>query len=192
MKYRRFIQNKLLVCAAVSLLLVGCGGVLPTKTSMNQSTFASFGEVKQSYDKIQPGKTSHAELHMLGFDPESIPNVSILNHVDVVTQFGAVYNKTDLPEGVKKCMHAGDACIGYVAHIEDIKQKRIGSVPADLFGFRKNVKTTGWRFKATIVVVDNVVAYKLWNGTPEIEAVEKEITPLGPLQNMSGAVPRPI
>lgn len=192
MFYRRIIQKKIVLGLLLSMFLVGCGGVLPTKTSINQSTFSSFGEVKQSYDKIEPGKTSHAELHMLGFDPESTPNVSILNYVDVVTQFGAVYNKADLPEGVKACMQAGDACIGYVAQIEDIKHKRIGSVPADLFGFRKNVKITGWRFKATIVIVDNVVTYKLWNGTPEIEAVEKEVKPLGPLQNMSGAIPRPI
>jgi hypothetical protein len=42
-----------------------------------------------------------------------------------------------------------------------------------------------------MVLVNKVVVYKLWTGTPEIESVENSVTPLGPMQNLGFLVPKP-
>ncbi|MDD9912637.1 MAG: hypothetical protein OXR68_05285 [Alphaproteobacteria bacterium] len=175
----------------LGLILSGCSGVLPTTVSDSLSQWESFGEVKNAYDSVETGVTTDEELHKLGFDPQALPNVSILNYVDIVRGFGTVFDRADLPEGVQQCMKVREQCTGLVAHVEDIRQERTGSVAADLFGFRKQTKTEGWTFQATMVLVDNIVVYKMWNGTPRIQKMEKQNTPLGPMQNMSGIIPKP-
>jgi len=42
--------------------------------------------------------------------------------------------------------------------------------------------TTGWKFGALIVVIDNKVVYKQWSGSPRIEETDLRRNPLGPLQ----------
>lgn len=179
---------------AASLLVAGCsggGGVLPTTNNQTQNKWDTYTAAKTSYDHITVGVSSRDDVHKLGFDPAVVPNVKIVNYVDVVNMFGASFRMEDLPPGIRNCVTARDECRGYAVVVREISSERDGNIPADLLGFQKNVKTTGWEFSATIVMIDDKVVYKLWNGTPDIQSRTHEFSPLGPMQNMGGIIPKP-
>lgn len=173
-----------LLLAVVALLATGCASVLPNESSHKVYPWATFDEVQKAYNSVELEKTTLADLKTKGFDPESIPNVTVLSYLDVVNRFSPILDKSDLPHGVQKCIIAREKCVAYVASPANINKERVGNVALDLLGFRKETKVTGWRFDAVFVMVDNVVVYKLWSGTPDIEEYEKRMQPLGPAQNI--------
>jgi hypothetical protein len=140
---------------------------------------------------VEPTSTTRAQLTASGFSPEHLANTKLLNYVDVVNLFGSAFRLDDLPPGVKSCVAAREACQAYIVSAQNIKAKREGNVATDLFGFGKLTRTTGWEFQATLVLVNDVVVYKLWKGTPSIETTERQRTPLGPMQNLGGVIPKP-
>lgn len=186
---RKYVFAAMFVGFAAAL--ASCASVLPTTTSKNKSQWASYGDARAAFDLVVLNKTTGDDLKKHGFDTKKTPNVRILNYVDVVNLFGNAFSVSQLPEGVKKCVAAREDCSGYVLVVQDIKNKREGNVAADLFGFKKHIHTTGWQFQATLIMVKNIVVYKLWTGTPEIESFEKQSNPLGPMQNLGGAIPKP-
>lgn len=178
----------LMACA--SLLVLGGCTVLPNSTNVSKSPWATYDEAHKAFYTINTD-TDRSELVALGFDPAALPNTRQLNYVDVVNLFGASFKLDDLPPGVKACVAARDACQGYVIRTQNFNSKRDGNIPADLLGFRKRTRTTGWEFSATLVLVNDTVVYKLWNGTPNVESLNHETNPLGPMQNLSGIIPKP-
>lgn len=182
--------RKAALAAAAGLLLAGCA-ILPTTDVKNPSKWASYDEAKKAFDMTVLNVTTDKDLAFLGFTPDHTPNVQIVNYVDVVKSFGSAVKLEDMPVGVQKCFEARDNCSAYVVTVINTRAKREGNIPADLFGFRKYVHTSGWKFEATLVLVNNVLVYKLWNGTPEIESFEHQKTPLGPLQNLGGLLKSP-
>jgi hypothetical protein len=186
--------TKLLVGAMVALgmLTSGCATstLLPSSNNVTKSPWASYTDAKEAFDRIDT-KTTKEALVVLGFDPAALPNTRLLNYVDVVSSFGSAFRLEDLPEGVKACVKAREACQGYAITSRNIKNQRNGNAALDLFGFGKRTQTTGWEFSATLVLVDNVVAYKLWNGTPKVDSVNSERNPLGPMQSLGGMIPKP-
>lgn len=171
--------------------LISACTVLPSTDNTSKSNWATYDEAHGAYTSVVLTKTTRKELQSMGFTPESTPNVRILNYVDVGNLFGSAFRPEDLPLGVKQCFDAQDSCVGYVVAVRNVKNARNGNVAADLFGFRKNTLTTGFEFQATLVLVDGHVVYKMWNGTPNVERTEKQTTPLGPMQNLSGIIPKP-
>jgi hypothetical protein len=67
-------------------------------------------------------------------------------------------------------------------------QTRVGNFFLDFLNFKRHTLTTGWKFSALIVVVDDKVVYKQWTGQPKIESTELRSNPLGPLQGMGEAL----
>ena len=174
----------------VAAFVAGCT-VLPSSTNKSQILWKSYDDARGAYDRVAPDRTTDAELRAYGFSTDKVPNIRLLNYVDVVNLFGSGFRPEDLPAGVQTCVAARDSCFAYVVKAQDIRSKRVGNVMADLFGFRRQTHVTGWEFQATLVLVNNVVVYKMWNGTPKIENEEKQSTPLGPMQNLGGIIPRP-
>lgn len=172
------------------LAVAGCA-VLPNGNTRSISKWATYEEANKAFSTIVVDKTTRKDIQFLGFTPDGNANVKILNYVDVANLFGSAFRPEDLPEGVKTCVKSQDRCEGFVVNVSDIQSQRNGNVAADLFGFRKRTHITGWQFQATVVLVGDTVVYKLWNGTPTLESYEKQNTPLGPLQNLSGAIPKP-
>ncbi len=181
-----------LKAGAALALVVGLSActVLPSSGNITASPWADYHSAKAAFDRIDTNTTKEA-LVILGFDPEKVPNTRLLNYVDVVNLFGSSFNHEALPEGVKRCVKARDACQGYLIRSQNIKNQRDGNVASDLFGFKKRTTTRGWEFSATLVLVNNTVTYKLWNGTPSIESTSRESNPLGPMQSLSGLIPKP-
>lgn len=175
---------------AVGAALAGCT-VLPSTDIKSPSKWATYEDAKKAFDMTVLNTTNSKDLSFLGFTPDNTPNVQIINYVDVVKSFGSAFKLDDLPKGVQACFEARDNCSAYVVKVTNTRAKREGNVPADLFGFRKHVHTSGWKFEATLVLVNDLLVYKLWNGTPEIETYEHQKTPLGPLQNLGGLLKAP-
>jgi hypothetical protein len=185
------LTNVMKASAALALVLTlnGCT-VLPSSGTTTPSPWASYADAKAAFDRIDTNTTKEA-LVILGFDPATLSNTRNLNYVDVVNLFGSSFRAEDLPKGVKECVAARDSCQGYVIRSQNIKNQRDGNIATDLFGFKKHTTTTGWDFNATLVLVNGKVAYKLWNGTPTINTTSRESNPLGPMQSLSGVIPKP-
>jgi len=174
-----------------SLLLSACGSVLPSSVNKSQSKWETFEDAKGAFDTVKVGLTTDADLRHLGFDAEAMPNIRIINYVDVAGLFGSAFTPKNLPDGVKTCLDAKETCFAYVARVQNISAKRNGNVAMDLFGFGKQTHTTGWEMQATLVLVNKTVVYKMWSGTREIDSYEKQRTPLGPMQNLGFIFPKP-
>jgi hypothetical protein len=173
-----------LVMAAVIVLTAGCASLLP-KSKNESSEFKSFEEARLAIEGLTPMKSTLGNLSTLGIDPIKHPNTTILTHADVVRRFvpGSVLGKNDLDPGVVSCLEARDACRGMDVVATRIEKNRTGNFLADFFNFSRRTDTTGWRFNAVILLVNNVVVYRTWGGQPSVNETEVRTNPLGPLQD---------
>lgn len=170
-------------------------GVLPTTVETAESPWESFEDAKAAYDAIAPAQTTKAELAVLGYDPLETPNVRVLSCVDLIQRFlpRDSIETEDLHPQLGRCIEARERCWGYEVTPSVIDRSREGNIALDIFGFRRETMTTGWRFSAVIVLMDDLVQYKIWEGTPKIREQKVESKPLGPLQELDNIIqPRPI
>lgn len=168
-----------------ALMTSGCGSLLPSTKQTSKSPWNSFGDAKAAFDKIVPYETTAGEMKALGFDPFSAANIKILTYVDIINRFmpNSSIKKEELGQGIQECINAKTDCQAYEFAPQVITSKRYGNVLLDLFNFRRKVNESGWRFEAFIVLVDNIVVYKIWGGNPFIDQNKETKNPLGPLQN---------
>lgn len=176
--------NTTILLALVLCLASGCSGMLPVAKTKDESRWDSFEQVKASFDLIIPLATTKGDLQKLGFDPYQTSNIQILNYLAIIKKFmpNASITMADLPPALRGCVEAKDSCVAYDLKIQDIKSQRQGNLFLDLLRFKRRSHQTGWRFSAFIVLVDDVVVYKLWDGQPRIEEDRFRKNPLGPLQ----------
>lgn len=160
--------------------------MLPAAKQGVSNPWHDFASAKKSFDQIEPFKTDLATVHQLGFDPYNTANVQVLNQAQVVNAVlpSALFDQSAIPEGMQACMKAQQACRGYLMEPSQINQKRVGNFWLDFLNFKRDTITTGWKFSALIVVIDDTVVYKQWNGQPKIESTDHRTNPLGPLQGM--------
>ena len=176
--------------AATLLLSVGCGTLLPSKTTSTQTIWKSYQEVESVVEQIQPGHTLQ-DLERIGLDVNTTPNVKSLTYLDIAKRFGLIGLKdrtVTIPDGVKKLMEAAEKGRGYELNVNSMSSQRTGSFWADFFNFRKTTHTTGWEFSVLLIVVNDKVEYVLHKGNPHIDKIEKEKNPLGPFQKINGYI----
>jgi hypothetical protein len=163
----------------------GCSSLLP-QSKNESSTFKSFEEAKTAIEDLVPMRSDITTLTALGIDPAKHPNTTILTHADVVRRFvpGSALGKQDLDPGVVACIEARDACRGLDVAATRIAKKRSGNFLADFLNFSRRTDTSGWRFNAVILLVNNVVVYRNWGGQPVVNETEVHTNPLGPLQDV--------
>ena len=71
--------------------------------------------------------------------------------------------------------------------------------PLDIIGVQRETRETGWSATMLLLLVDDIVVYKLWSGSPNQDERRQETNPLGPAQDLSGtargaingAIPKP-
>jgi len=168
----------------LAALLPGCGAMLPVSKVNVESTWETFEQAKASFDKIIPNETRRADLTALNFDPFRTPNIEILTHLDIVHHFmpNSSIKFEHMDPGVQECIQAGERCQAYQIRLKRIHSARYGNLFLDLFHFKRQTHQTGWHFTALVVMVDDVVVYKLWSGKPQIDEDHYRKNPLGPLQ----------
>jgi hypothetical protein len=154
------------------------------------SQFEDFDAARQAIDALVPMKSDVAALSRLGIDPVKQANTSILTQADVVRRFvpSSLLKREDLDPGVLACLEARDACRGWEITAAHISKVRTGNFFADFANFSRRTETTGWRFNALILLVNDLVVYRAWGGQPNVNEIESNTNPLGPLQDMGPAI----
>lgn len=177
------------ICLILGFVLVFGSGCATSRLLPSEEReavgFNSFESAYSSYNEIRPGETTRNELSAIGFDTLRSTNTEVLTYTDVLAIFMNNPNigKNDLPSGVLECLKAQSGCQAYRFHTEQQDKDRYGNFFVDMLNFRKKERTTGWRFEALVIIVDDVVKYSLHSGERNIDLKEIQRNPLGPLQD---------
>lgn len=170
---------------SLCLLVSGCATWLP-ESHTDTTTFKTYDEARKAVEALVPMKSDWAVLEKNGINPKEHPNTTLLTHADVARRFlpSAVLKREDLDPGILLCLESRDACHGLEIVGAKIARERKGSFWADFLNFQRRTETTGWRFTALVLLVNDLVVYRSWSGQPAID--EKEVTrnPLGPFQDI--------
>jgi hypothetical protein len=179
-----------LLCLALGFLTSGCKSLFASSSQRTRTPWQNFEQAQSAYDQVIPHKTTVSELKNMGFDPHHTPNVKILTYLDLIQRFipNASITMNDLQPDVRACIESKDCCHAYELELEMTDNKRYGNLALDVFGFNRKTKTTGWTFKALIIVKDDIVAYKLRSGEPNVDKLDKKTKPLGPFQEMDNII----
>jgi hypothetical protein len=176
--------------AAALAAAAGCSVLLPQAQTNTNTGWKSFDEAKTAIEAMRPHHTRVADLRAAGLDPYTNPNVELLNYSDILRRFPLTGAVTRLDPGLRECIEAGKACIGYAVDIRTEHKERVGPFLLDVLSFRRETRSTGWTFNALVLLVDGEVVYALYGGKPAILQTDKTVEPLGPLQdwNPSGLI----
>lgn len=170
------------------LLTTGCQSLFMSNQTTTQSRWTNWDQVNIAFKQIVPDHTTLGELKTMGFDPSVTPNIKIMPFVDVVPLFMPNPNirLDDLPIGVRVYVTAKQNNNAYLVELENVREKRHGSLILDIFGFKRQTHQSGWRFKGIILIKGEKVVYTLASGEPDISTDDDKIKPLGPFQEMDG------
>ncbi len=171
-----------LVCVT---LLSACASLLPV-TRTDASSFQTFEEARDAVVALVPMKSSRKAVEKGGIDFAKHPNTKILTHSDLVLLLvpAGLLKREDLDPGILVCMEARDACNGLGITASRIAKTRTGNFFADFVNYRQRTETTGWRFNALILYVNDLVVYRSWGGQPQVDELEVSTRPLGPFQDL--------
>lgn len=169
----------------VTALLSGCASMLP-ETHTNTTSFNSFDEARSALERLEPRKSDREAMERNGFAPAHHPNITLLTHADVVHRFvpSGLLKREDLDPGILACLEARDACKGVEVVGGRISKVRKGWFWPDFLNFYRRTETTGWRFTALVLLINDEIVYRSWSGQPRIDEVEIINRPMGPLQNI--------
>jgi hypothetical protein len=182
----------LLLATGSSLLLAGCGGgLLPDQKAKSASPFESYDQVVEAYDQIVPGMTHAEDLPNIGFDART-GNVDVLSYLNIEERFlpAAGVRWEQLNPAVQACIRAEAYCTGYVFHPGRTASKRLGSFVPDVLGFERITRSERWSADIILLVMNGRVVHKVFSGNPRTDNLEDRRQPLGPLQDLGGAIAR--
>ena len=179
-----------LLYLALVFTTTGCKALFSSSSQRARTPWQNFDEAQASFDKVIPHKTTVTELKTLGFDPHTTSNIKILTYLDLIQRFipNPSITMDDLQPDVRACIQSKDCCHAYELELTLTDNKRYGNLALDVFGFNRRTKTTGWTFKALVIVKDDIVAYKIRSGEPNVDRLEQKTKPLGPLQELDNVV----
>jgi hypothetical protein len=176
----------------VAVALSGCGSLLPDAKQQTQTPWHSYADAQAMFDKILPGKTRLVELKALGVDPDKTPNIKYLGHADLLRRLvpASSFDLSLLDPGLQECLSSQQICFGYEVEQVTIDRKRFGNFWLDFLNFKRQISVSGWQFDAVVVIKNDTVVYKLWSGAPNLQRMEVERSPLGPLQGFGSSMIR--
>ena len=179
-----------LIILAATLSVTGCTSLLPRSTTVTNSPWKSYKEVVGAYNEVTPNKSTVHDIKKLGFNIYSTSNLKILSFVDIAVATSAL-KRDDLGEGIAFCLKVRDLCTGYIFEPQVANSDRYGNFWLDTFNFKRKTKESGWRIRASFLVVDSVVIEKFWYGEPLISLDREVVNPLGPLQELGSIISIP-
>ena len=176
---------KYVYCTALVALSSGCSSLLPVSHS-DASSFQSFDEARNAVAALVPLRSTKSTQAPGAVDFAKQPNTKFLTHSDVVRLLvpTGILKREDLEPGIVQCLEARDACSGLDISASKIAKTRTGSFFADFLNYRQRTETTGWRFNALILYVNDTVVYRSWGGQPRVDELDVTTRPLGPFQEM--------
>jgi hypothetical protein len=170
---------------ALALLTGACSSMLP-QAHTDSTSFENFDQARTAIESLVPMKSKRSALEKNGFNPLTHPNTKILTHSDVVRLLvpTGLLKREDLDPGILVCVEARDKCCGMEIVAAKIAKTRTGNFLADFSNFKRHTETSGWRFNALILFVDDLIVYRSWGGQPVVSETEVTTNPLGPLQDV--------
>lgn len=178
--------------AGTSLLLAGCGGgLLPEQKAQTALPFETYDQVVEAFDQIVPGMTRAEDLPNIGFDARK-GNVDVISYLGIEERFlpAAGVRWEHLDPNVRACIQAQLWCTGFVFHPSRTRSKRTGGFFADVMGFERITLSERWSAEVILLVMNGRVVHKVFSGNPRTQNLEDKLQPLGPLQDLGGAVAR--
>ena len=175
---------RLTLLCALAASLAGCAELLPKSRAETQAVWSSYDEARAAIERIQPYKTTRADMKAFGIGAGADATVTFLSHVDIAVRFpiGGVLREQDVDPGIRDCLKAGKACNAYQINVRRTYRDRTGNFWLDALRFNRRTDVTGWSFNALILFVDDLAVYAVYGGQPTVHEVEVEKNPLGPLQ----------
>jgi len=166
---------------ALSLASIACESALPHQETRVTSPWSSFEKAKADFDQIEPGSTTTKQLAPLGYDPFGGENVAVLTYMDIFERFvpNASMTLEQQDEAIQRCVSARNRCIGYLRIAMEELDREYGNFWLNLFEFKTETEVAGFEFESTLVIVDDVVVYKLWEGHPAVLKRQTRTKPLG-------------
>jgi hypothetical protein len=158
------------------------------RAQTDSSTFADFDEARMAVEALVPMQSNWHHIEEGNLNPAKHPNVTLLTQADIVRRFfvpNTLLTREDLDPGVVICVAARSACRGIELTISKISKARTGNFLKDVTNFSRRTETSGWRFSATILLANDLVVYRAWNGQPRVHELEVTHNPLGPFQDIS-------
>jgi hypothetical protein len=182
----------LLLTSSSLLLLSGCGGgLLPEQQAQTTMPFQTYDQVVESFEQIVPGMTRAEDLPGLGFDART-GNADVLSYLGLQERFmpAAGVRWEHLNPAVRACIRAEQYCTGFVFRPSRTTSKRVGHTVSDLLGFQRITHSTRWSAEVILLVMNGRVVHKVFSGNPRIDNLDNKRQPLGPLQDVGGALSR--
>lgn len=180
----------LIIVLLTSTIFAGCAALLPHSSSVTNSPWKSYKEVVDAYNSVVINKSTISDIKKVGFNIYSTSNLKILSFVDIAAATSTLELK-DLGGGITQCLKVRDLCSGYIFEPQVAKSDRIGNFWLDILNFKRKTKESGWKFKATFLVVNSVIVDKFWYGEPLINLDKTVVNPLGPLQEIGNIISTP-
>jgi hypothetical protein len=167
-------------------LLTSCTALLPTSKVEVQTSWRNYAEAQALFEKITINQTRAEDLKALGIDSANVPNITLLNHADLLRRFAnAPAMDVDMIDGgLRACLRKLQKCTAIEIVESHLQNERVGNFWMDFLNFRRETKISGWKFEAIFVLDDGLVVYKVWSGKPMIRELEESRNPLGPFQGV--------
>ena len=169
--------------------MTSCKTLLPGDEHRAISSWQSYQQAENTFNQIEAGVTTIADLQALGLNFRITPNLKKLTYLDLMARFNlddSVFSDIKLPKGVQEALNKHHHCSGLELNLKSHHNRRVGTFWKDILGFQQITKTHGWEFTGLIVIVDGVAVYVLTSGSPKIENIRTDKKPLGPFQRISG------
>jgi len=179
-----------IIVLMTTLIATGCAALLPHSSSVTKSPWKSYKEVVDAYNSVVINESTVTDIKKRGFNVYSTSNLKVLSFVDIAAATSTLELK-DMGRGISTCLRVRDLCTGYVFEPQVAKTDRYGNFWLDILNFRRKTKESGWKFKATFLVVDSVVVEKFWYGEPLINLDKVVVNPLGPFQEIGNIIQAP-
>ncbi len=189
----------IVIMLACLSLISGCATItstsnnlMPTEKKVAVSNWKSYQSAIEAFNRIEPNKTTLADLKKIGFDPEITPNTVFLDPISVRNIFlgnNSATRITDLPEDLQKYLKDFNDCRGFKFKQEAIFTKGEGNILTRLLKFNKEDVVSGWSFEAWVFMKKDKVVYTLWLGNPKIRELRTQKNPLGPFSDILGNAP---
>lgn len=180
----------LLIIFMTTLIVSGCAALLPRSSNVTNSPWKTYKEVVYAYNKVVPHRSTVTDIKKLGFDIYSTSNLKVLSYVDIAVATSTL-KREGLGNGIEACLLVRDMCTGYVFEPQVAKSNRYGNFWMDTFNFKRKTKESGWKFKASFLIVDSVIVEKFWYGEPMVDLDKEVVNPLGPLQELGNIISVP-
>ena len=181
---------QLIIVFMTTVIFSGCAALLPHSSSVTHSPWKSYKEVVDAYNSVVINKSTVTDIKKCGFNIYSTSNLKILSFVDIAAATSTLEMK-ELGRGITKCLKVRDQCSGYIFEPQVSKTDRYGNFWLDILNFRRKSRETGWKFRASFLIVDAVVVEKFWYGEPLVNLDKQVENPLGPLQDIGSIISLP-